>query len=99
MVKLLASLQPPLLLFTFCLLAFALSMLSMSSGLEDRILTNPDIELDWNEFMARLARLHYCVLPSKSLNQKKAGNASVSSDQPKVQVSYFLVFELRSDLF
>ncbi|OQR73335.1 hypothetical protein BIW11_09797 [Tropilaelaps mercedesae] len=79
------SLQPPLLLFTFCLLAFALSMLSMSAGLEDRTLANPDVELDWNEFMARLAQLHYCVLPSKSPNTK-SGNTSVSADQPKVQV-------------
>lgn len=85
LVRILLSLQPPLLLFTFCLLAFAFSMLSMSSGLEDRTLANPDVELDWNEFMSRLAQLHYCVLPNKN-RDTNSRNTSASADQPKVQV-------------
>ncbi|XP_003746309.1 transmembrane protein 248 [Galendromus occidentalis] len=88
-IKVVLGLQPPVLLFTFCLLAFGICMLSMSTDLENRTLPNPDVVLDWNEFMSRLSRLHYCVMPptrSAAPVAAPSKNASTTGDQPKVQV-------------
>lgn len=79
-----AVLQPPLFVFTACLVTFGVTMLSMASDIENRSLANPDIELDWNVFLTRLSQLHYCVLPSVKGEAK--GNNSGNGDQPKVQV-------------
>ncbi|PSN49789.1 Transmembrane protein 248 [Blattella germanica] len=59
-----ATSRPPLMVFTLCLTAFALTTLSLAYFIRhsDRV-PNTDFHVDWNRFLKHLSNIDLCVLP------------------------------------
>ncbi|XP_069677609.1 transmembrane protein 248-like [Periplaneta americana] len=68
-----ATSRPPLMVFTLCLTAFALTTLSLAYFVRhsDNI-PNPDVRLDWSRFLKHLSSFDLCVLPDLTGNSSRA---------------------------
>lgn len=68
--------RPPLVIFTLCLTAFALTTLSLAYFIRNsERIPNTDVRVDWNRFLKHLSSYNLCVLPDA------AGNSSRSVDE------------------
>lgn len=68
--------RPPLVIFTLCLTAFALTTLSLAYFIRNsERIPNTDVRVDWNSFLKHLSSYNLCVLPDA------AGNSSRSVDE------------------
>lgn len=61
-----ATSQPPLLVFTICLMAFGLTMVVLAYLIGETELPNPDIRMDWNKFLQKITELDICI-PEKHI--------------------------------
>lgn len=70
-----ATSRPPLMVFTLCLTAFALTTLSLAYFIRhNESIPNLDVRADWTGFLKHLNDLDLCVSPDEST--RVAGNAS-----------------------
>lgn len=62
-----ASSRPPLVVFTLCVTAFALTTLSLAYFIKNSdSVPNPDAATDWPTFLRHLSNLELCVLPDET---------------------------------
>lgn len=62
-VKYFSSTRPPLVIFTLCLTAFALTTYSLAYFIKRaENIPNPDVHEDWNIFISHMAELDLCVM-------------------------------------
>ncbi|XP_047097369.1 transmembrane protein 248-like [Schistocerca piceifrons] len=62
-----ASSRPPLVVFTLCVTAFALTTLSLAYFIKNSdSVPNPDAAIDWPTFLRHLSSLDLCVLPDET---------------------------------
>lgn len=68
--------RPPLVIFTLCLTAFALTTLSLAYFIRhSETIPNADHHMDWSRFLKHLSSFNLCVIPDA------AGNSSRSVDE------------------
>ncbi|XP_067015348.2 transmembrane protein 248 [Anabrus simplex] len=73
-----ASSRPPLMVFTLCLTAFALTTLSLAYFIRhDDNVPNSDIRTDWGAFLKHLSMLDLCVSPSDESTRANASRPTI----------------------
>ncbi|KAG8235958.1 hypothetical protein J437_LFUL016429 [Ladona fulva] len=78
-----ASSRPPLVVFTLCLTAFALTTYSLAYFIKRaENVPNPDVRLDWNTFILHMAELDFCVL---SPEESKGVSSSIQHSSTVTQ--------------
>lgn len=80
-----ASNQPPLLVFTICLMAFGITMVVLAYIIGENDFPNPDITMDWNVFMERFTELEWCIHHPDSVDSKQSPSIHSPSDLSSVR--------------
>lgn len=75
-----ASNQPPLLVFTVCLMAFGITMVVLAYIIGENDFPNPDITMDWNVFMERFTELELCAQHSEVVINNKLPSIQTTTD-------------------
>lgn len=81
-----AASQPPLLVFTICILAFGVTTIMLAFIVRMNDLPNPDIENDYNKFLTHLFQLDMCVDIDNTTRHEKMISL-VSSSKIRLTVS------------
>lgn len=83
-----ATSRPPLVVFTLCLTAFALTTLSFAFFIRhsERI-PNTDVHVDWNRFLKHLNTFDLCVLPETASNSSRSVDEEQSDSFGNVSIS------------
>ncbi|XP_013781796.1 transmembrane protein 248-like [Limulus polyphemus] len=63
--------QPPLLVFTLCLMAFGVTMVVLAYVVGENEITDPEDIMDWNIFLKRLTELEMCVEKEAMINSSR----------------------------
>lgn len=58
--------RPPLVVFTICILLFAITLLSLESYFKRNEVPNYDIDYDWNTLLQGFSELEFCLLPNET---------------------------------
>lgn len=75
-----ASNQPPLLVFTVCLMAFGITTVVLAYVIGENDFPNPDITMDWNIFMERLTEFELCAQHSEIVINNKVPSIPTTTD-------------------
>ncbi|XP_054749135.1 transmembrane protein 248-like [Lytechinus pictus] len=60
------SSRPPLVVFTICILLFAIVLLSLESYIKRNDVPDYDIDYDWNTLMQGFSKLEFCLLSNET---------------------------------
>ncbi|KAG7481081.1 hypothetical protein MATL_G00063000 [Megalops atlanticus] len=77
--------HPPTVIFLVCLFTLAVTFISFGAYIKDHEVRNPDVAQDWNQILASLASLKFCVFSNETDAE------AVSLDQEHVVASPPLV--------
>ncbi|XP_022255535.1 transmembrane protein 248-like [Limulus polyphemus] len=66
-----AATQPPLFVFTICLMAFGITMVVLAYIVGENEMANPDVTMDWNIFLQRVTELEICVEKEPMINSSR----------------------------
>lgn len=98
--------QPPLLVFTLCLMAFGLTMVILAYVVGKFEIPNPDVYMDWNNFFAKISSFDMCILPNRTVlhgnnsgvfNSISSNNATIINEKSMSAVLSKVVSYDKSD--